>query len=246
MDEISSSSIGGSPTVGHRASPLATTTYVYSPARRDSSIDDRRETGSGGSSEQSAVNLLYSPMDEVMDREAKSSKKEEDCEEGEVGEVLGLDRVSPDGKYLSEAQFGDESLPQRTFPDGEAVRRHQPARQSPSDPGQSEERVIKAEASGSLNSYGHRISTPVTSVVGTVGHLRPHRVLSEGGHCQSLEEINKDKEKRNSHILFDAGLSFISPHSPIVKGVVRGNSFSGGSPKIRSRTKPPISEHHEM
>ena len=247
-EELNSSLAGGSPTTGgHRASPLATTSHVYSPSEWRRSIDG----GEGdGESEKPSLNPL----------EGERGKRGE-------GEVLALDRDSPDGKHPAEAQVGDMDLPQRTIPDGAATR--QKVRASPSDPRQPPRRGERGEevregwaeeiercgSSPTSRTSAKRTSSPMTTPLSN-GGLRPRRVLSEGDRCQSLEEILDTEEARSSHILFDAGLGHLSPHSPIVKGVwppvrgclpVRGQSFSGGSPKLaNSRRRQAISEHHEM
>ena len=252
-EELNNSSTGSSPPAGrHRASPLAITTYVYSPAARRSIEGDE-----GGS--------------EDIGKWSPNPSSTVEKEEGEKGEVAMLDRESPDGKYPTEVQVGDVGLPQRTFPDRAASRRHQRVHVSPSDPGPVPKRnhyhcesgetgggvkegwaeEVERRGSPAFRNPGgrHRTLSPITNTtpLGN-GQLRPRRVLSEGDRCQSLEEILESEEARSSHILFDAGLGFLST-SPIVKGVslpARGQSFSGGSPKLNIRKQPPISEHHEM
>lgn len=243
--ELNISSTGSSPTAGgHRASPLATTTYVYSPSVWQRSLDGGAGDEGGG--------------------EESGKSKEEERKKRE-GAVPMVGRDSPDGKYPTEVQVGDVGLPQRTFPDGAATRRHQRVRVSPSDPGETSRRdcycgsgesgeegvregwVEEVERRGNPATGRHRNSSPITTPLSN-GQLRPRRVLSEGDRCQSLNEILESEEARSSHILFDAGLGFLS-QSPIVKGVslpARGQSFSGGSPKLHTRKRPPISEHHEM
>ena len=250
-EELNTSSSASSPTAGgHRASPLATTTYTYSPNVRRSIEGDE---GGGGKEKVKLALSLPLPVEKEDERK---------------GEVPMLDRESPDGKYPTEVQVGDVGLPQRTFPDGEATRRHQRVRVSPSDPGQTPKRdhdycekgergegvregwAEEVERRGSPASRrGGKTSSPITTTPIGNGQLRPRRVLSEGDRCQSLDEILESEEARSSHILFDAGLGFLST-SPIVKGVslpARGQSFSGGSPKLHNtRKRQPISEHHEM
>lgn len=256
-DEFTLSTASGSPSVsnsGHRASPLATTTYVYSPTVRKTPEDE--EIG-----------------EEVRKYEESNAEKEEESEQGykmeaQKGGGDAMIRDSPDGKYPSEVQVGDVGLPQRTFPDGAAVRH---PRTSPSEPGRSPQprksfssdddtAVVRRSESGvregwvekvvtgrrgSPGARNNRTSAPITSYTGNA-QLQSRRVLSEGDRCQSLDEILEAEEARSTHILIDAGLNFLTPDSPIFKGVQRGQSFSGGSPKLNVRKRPPISEHHEM
>ena len=231
--------LNGSPSP-HRASPLATTTYVYNPSVWRQSVD-------GGK------------LDEVCP-EKKALNLEEVEEEGD--KKLNMERHSPDGKHPAVVQVGDVSLPQRTFPDGAAARGHQRVRVSPSDPGQHSQRDCFSRGEEGEVREGWRempekrynprshsslgTSSPMNPPLGN-GNLRPRRVLSEGDRCQSLDQVMEMEEMRSSHILFGAGLGFLSPHSPVVRGVpTRGQSFSGGSPKLNTRKRPPIREHHEM
>ena len=252
----------------HRASPLATTTYVYSPTAWRTSEEEEAEEerdGSGNNGEQSTSLTPQDRGERMAGREMEEQKEEEEEEEGEGGGgVVEMERDSPDGKV----KVGDVDLPQRTFPDGAAVRRRTQA--TPFNPGQGSssrktisldenrgggggvrEGWVDTSAGKRVNPVGNRISAPISSLVGNNSPHRSQRVLSEGDRNQSPMEILEAQEnKRSSHILIDAGLSFLSPHSPVVKGVnnslARGHSFSGGSPKINARRRPPISEHHEM
>lgn len=93
---------------------------------------------------------------------------------------------------------------------------------------------------GSPSPRGRRISAPTSSIIN--GH-RPRRIMSEGDRCQSLEGIAEAEDARNSHILIDAGLGFLSPDSPVVRGV-----FSGSSPRLNMGRSSDLTvgEQHEM
>ena len=254
-EDLNYTSVGSSSATDHRASPLATTTHVYVRGNRARRRPSGDSSGSSDHQNEPSLNPLYSPM-ENMDRGC--------IMEDEEGGVLPVqDRDSPDGKFPSEVQVGDVSLPRRTFPDGAAVRRHQSVRATPSNQEQGYKKpycynsgedgvregwVESLSRYGSPASRGRRVSAPISSLVAS-GQKRPlQRVLSESDRSQSLEEIME--AARSTHILFDAGLSFLSPNSPIVKGVpTRGASFSGGSPKLGVGGKVPnsvLNEHHEM
>ena len=250
---LNTSPVGGSPVGGHRASPLATTTYVYNPGLWRQSIDGEPE--GEGSHERQAESSLSPAEAEREDKRSREMSKM-DCEE------MKMDRDSPDGRYPTEVQVGDIGLPQRTFSDSATSRQHQRVRVSPSNPGQHSKRDCHSKSETEVregwtdleegrrssprchSSSGHR--TPMTTPLDNSLH-RTRRVLSEGDRCQSLDEIMEKEEARSTHILFGAGLGHLSPHSPIVKGVpMRGQSFSGGSPRLSNRKRPPIKEHHEM
>lgn len=241
---------GASPSRTHQDSSLATTSHVCSRANHQHIASGHGRVDHSDQRNDRILNQLHSPV-KTMDRK---------LEEG--GEALVQDRDSPDGKLPSEIPVRDIGLPQRTYPDGAAVRRHQSVKAAPSDPAYSYQtpyyyRGIRVGGTNSLGrrdsqkAQGRRVSTPTLTQV-TNRPLSSRRVLSETDRSQSVEAISPTDEARSSHILFDAGLGFLSPQSPIVKGVsvsTRRDSFSGGRPKLGSWSKQQksiIQEHCEM
>ena len=244
--------ISNSPTssLGQCTSPLATTTYVYRRSSRGSS-DSGRTDGS-----EPTMNPLYSPIEET------SRELEEGGGEGMAME--GCD--SPDGNYPSEVKIGDSGLQKRTYPSGAGVRRHQSARTPPSDHqggGYKKTYTVGRRGSGGGGEGGgvregwttdsvakdgsphhQRIAAPLVSE-----RSHPRKPISQADRSHSLDRILETEEARSSHILLDAGLGFLSPHSPIVQGVIRRGSFTGGSPRLgrgRRIQRTPFNEHHEM
>ena len=238
------SSAGTSPAVGHPASPLATTTYVYvreNRGRRELS-DCRTPTASNKTSSQ----------DETSYKTEGGTK-----EEG----MSVPDSNSPDGAFPEEMEVGDIGLPPRASSDT-GIKRHHSARTAPCDPVSYKKPYSYCGGGGVREGWtetlgrrgrpgspqGRRTSMPVVSVVGN-GQLQVRsRVFSEGDRTQSLEDV---MEARSTHILFDAGLGFLSPDSPVVKGISmapKGSTFPGGSPKGGTGKLPisVINEHHEM
>ena len=178
--------------------------------------------------------------------------------------MAGRERDSPDGNYPPEIQIGDSGLQRRAYPSGAGVRRHHSARTPPTDHrGGGYKKTYTPVHRGSGEGGGgvregwttdspakdgspdpQRTSAPL------VGEkLHPHRPLSKADRSHSLDKILETEEARSSHILLDAGLGFLSPHSPIVQGVIRRGSFTGGSPRLGQRRKIQKTldnEHHEM
>lgn len=234
------SSVGASLSRRQRASSLTTTACAYVRANHQKSSSDCGSVTHGEGDHRRNQPALESPL------------------EDEERDWQGRD--SPDGKLPSEVSVGDVNLPQRTYPDGAAVRRHQSVKSSSSDTAYSNYKKqyycdgVRVGWTGSLGrrgsprSRGRQVSTPISSN----RPLRSRRVLSVGDRSQSVEEISVTEDAHSSHILFDAGLGFLSPHSPVVRGVsvpARRDSFSGGRPKLGSWIKPPnsvIQEHSEM
>lgn len=242
---------GASPSRSHQDSSLVTTSHVCKRTNQNTPSEHGR-VDSNDQRKEPVLNQPHSPM-KTMDRGCKEER----------GEVLVQDRDSPDGKLPSDISVRDAGLPQRTYPDGAAVRRHQSVKSAPSDPVHSYKmpyyyyggmRVGGTNSLGRRDSQkvqGRRVSTPTLTQVSN-RPLGSRRVLSETDRSQSVEEISPTDEARSSHILFDAGLGFLSPQSPIVKGVSvssRRDSFSGGRPKLSSWSKHHksiIQEHCEM
>ena len=270
------SSAGTSPAVGHPASPLATTTYVYvreNRGRRELS-DCRTPTASNktGSQDKTARDTMPSPTAESGDvvppqgsYKTEGGTKEEGMSVPDGGteeERMSVpDSNSPDGAFPEEMMVGDIGLPPRASSDT-GIKRHHSARTAPCDPVSYKKPYSYCGGGGVREGWtetlgrrgrpgspqGRRTSMPVVSVVGNGQSQVRSRVFSEGDRSQSLEDV---MEARSTHILFDAGLGFLSPDSPVVKGISmasKGSTFPGGFPKGGTGKLPisVINEHHEM
>ena len=243
------SSYSPTASLGHCTSPLATTMYAYRKGSRGSSEGGRADSSNGS---ELMMNPVHSPIEEKI---RESEEKEE---------IVGRERDSPDRKYPPEIQIGDSGLQRQTYPSGAGVRRHHSARTPPSDHrGRGYQKTYTARYGGSEEGGGgvregwttdsaardvspelQRTSAPL------VGEkLHPRKPLSKADRSHSLDKILETEEAKSSHILLDAGLGFLSPHSPIVQGVVRRGSFTGGSPRLGRRMKIQktlFNEDHEM
>ena len=227
-EELKGSSAGNTPT-SHRASPLATTTYMYTKGSheklgtekggggvRRKEADGKRQKKEGEAEEEAVLSdgsltSTFLPEVEVEDirvpRTGSEGRIQRALKLGSLEALATRPRLSSDLTHTQRTRAGSAKVREGW---SDAPERHRGGSLSPSP-------------------KDRRVSAPAVSLAINGHHSR--RLMSEGDNSLSLEGISEKKNARNSLILIDAGLGFLSPDSPVLRGVAAHvkESFAAGS-----------------
>ena len=245
------SSASASPANYHRASPLATTTYMYGKGNR--------KTYNGYSGSTSSSTPKSRRGSDISDR---SDVSESDLHS--TGNESGDDESS----LTAQHKLSNGVLPKSDVTSTKSPRRssernvHQYSSRSPthkatSPPARSpsysshddRRREMEEKYPGVVmrRKPGARQSRPSSAYVPSVsngGQPFAH-MFSIGNRSQSMEQMNEESEVQSADILIDAGLGFLRLDSPVVKGV-RGASTINRRHSFSRKLLDSIVQEHEM
>ena len=243
-EELKGSSAGNTPT-SHRASPLATTTYVYTKGSHEKLGAERGGGGGRGKGADGRHQKKGDAEDEAMISDGSLTSTF--LPEVEV-EDIRVPRTGSEGRIQRALKLGSlEALATRPRLSSDLTHTHRTrAGSAKVREGWSDAPGSHRGGSLSPSPKGRRISAPAVSLAINGHHSR--RLMSEGDNSLSIPE---KKDARNSLILIDAGLGFLSPDSPVLRGVAahgKANSPTGSNEHLKAgrSLESVASERHEM